>query len=59
MNAKIDSPSGNFAWGPNQHPVQDWYAAEVVKGADGVPVVAAGEKIAEARGDAYAAECSF
>lgn len=58
-NAKIESPSGSFAWGPNQHPLQDWYAAEVVKGADGVPVVAAGEKIAEARGDAYASECSL
>lgn len=58
-NAKIESPSGSFAWGSNQHPVQDWYAAEVVKGADGVPVVTAGEKIAEARGDAYASECSL
>lgn len=58
-NAKIDSPTGSFAWGPNQHPVQDWYAAEVVKGADGVPVVTAGEKIAEARGDAYSAECKM
>ncbi|WP_134725398.1 ABC transporter substrate-binding protein [Paracoccus luteus] len=58
-NARIESPSGNFAWGPNQHPVQDWYAAEVVKGADGVPVVAAGDKIAEARGDVHAAECSM
>lgn len=58
-NAKIESPSGNFAWGPNQHPVQDWYAAEVVKGTAGVPVVTAGEKIAEARGDAYSSECSL
>lgn len=55
--AAIDSPRGNFAWGRNQHPVQDWYAAEVVRGADGVPVIAAGAKIAEARGDAYAEQC--
>ncbi|MFT3810158.1 MAG: ABC transporter substrate-binding protein [Micropepsaceae bacterium] len=58
-NARIDSPTGGFAWGPNQHPVQDWYAATVVMGEDGVPVVQAGEKIAEARGDVYAAECNL
>lgn len=58
-NARIESPTGTFAWGPNQHPVQDWYAAKVVMGPDGVPVAEAGEKIAEARGDVYAAECKM
>lgn len=58
-DAKVEGPRGNFAFGPNQHPVQDWYSAEVVKGTDGAPVASVREKIAEGRGDVYASECKL
>ena len=57
--ADFKSTRGNFAFGPNQHPVQDWYAVEVVKGADGKPTTVSKEKIIENYGDIYAADCKM
>ena len=35
LKADFQSVRGNFKFGPNQHPVQDWYALKVEKDADG------------------------
>lgn len=57
--ADFDSTRGSFAFGPNQHPIQDWYMTEIVADADGKPVAVTGEKLLEARGDVYADQCKM
>ncbi|GGF36453.1 ABC transporter substrate-binding protein [Aliidongia dinghuensis] len=57
--ADFQSVRGAFKFGQNQHPIEDWYALKVVKGADGKPVLKTMGKIFEAHGDAYAAECKM
>ncbi|WP_048647006.1 ABC transporter substrate-binding protein [Nitratireductor soli] len=57
--ADFQSVRGDFAFGPNQHPIQDWYALKVVAGEDGKPMLKTGERILEDHSDAYAAECSL
>jgi len=57
--ADFASTRGTFAFGPNQHPVQDWYRTEVVAGADGKPMLVTREKLREAVGDAYASQCKM
>lgn len=58
-SADFTSTRGNFAFGANQHPVQDWYLTEVVAGAGGKPEVKTLEKLRENVGDIYAAECKM
>lgn len=55
--AAFDSPRGRFAFGPNQHPVQDWYLLKVERGADGKPALVTQGKVLKNHGDAYAAQC--
>lgn len=57
--ADFASVRGKFAFGPNQHPVQNWYALKVEKGADGKPVLKTVGQVFEDRGDTYAAECKM
>lgn len=57
--AKFESTRGNFAFGANQHPVQDWFLTEVVAGADGKPEIVTRETLREAVGDIYAADCKM
>ncbi len=57
--ADFDSVRGSFAFGANQHPIQDWYMTEVVADANGDPKMVTKEKIREAVGDVYAAECKM
>ena len=57
LPAKFESVRGRFAFGPNQHPVQDWSAAAVEHGPDGKLVIRTKDKVLENYGDAYAAEC--
>lgn len=56
--ANFASTRGDFAFGPNQHPVQDIYVREVIKEGDVYTnrIVAVG---LENHGDAYAAECKM
>jgi len=57
--ANFQSVRGKFAFGPNQHPVQNWYALKVEKGDDGKPVLkTAGEVFAD-HGDAYSSACKM
>lgn len=55
--AAFESPRGRFAFGPNQHPVQDWYLLKVERSADGKPALVTKGKVLENHGDAYAAQC--
>ncbi len=57
--ADFQSVRGKFAFGPNQHPVQDWYALKVVAGEDGKPILKTGERILEDHSDAYASDCAL
>ncbi|WP_426954850.1 ABC transporter substrate-binding protein [Muricoccus radiodurans] len=57
--ASFESTRGKFRFGPNQHPVQDWWALKVERGADGKPALVTKDKVLSDHGDAYAAQCRF
>lgn len=57
--ADFQSVRGNFSFGPNQHPLQDWYLLEIVKGDDGMPTTKIKKKLIENYGDSYSAECKL
>jgi branched-chain amino acid transport system substrate-binding protein len=57
--ADFQSVRGAFAFGPNQHPVQDWFALQVVKGSDGKLALKTGSRVFKAKGDAYAEACKM
>jgi branched-chain amino acid transport system substrate-binding protein len=59
LAAKADLTRGKFAFGPNQHPVQDWFEVRADKGADGKIVLKTGAKVLENHGDAYAKDCKL
>jgi len=59
LKADFKSIRGNFKFGPNQHPVQDWYALKVEKGADGKPAIVTKGKVLTGHGDFYAAQCKL
>ncbi len=50
---------GAFKFDKNQHPIQDWYAIKVEKGADGKPVIKTGAKVFSMQGDVYAKDCKM
>ena len=57
--ADIASVRGNFKFGPNQHPIQDWYALTAEKSPSGEYRLKTGTKVLANRGDNYAAECKL
>jgi branched-chain amino acid transport system substrate-binding protein len=57
--ANFASVRGKFRFGPNQHPIQDWYALRVERDGDGKLVIRTKEKVLTDRGDAYSAECKL
>ena len=57
--ADYDSIRGSFAFGSNQHPIQDIYIREAYKGDDGNITNRIVVKILERHGDAYVGECSM
>jgi branched-chain amino acid transport system substrate-binding protein len=56
--ADFASTRGDFAFGPNHHPIQDIYVREVVKDGDVITNRIVGVAL-EDRGDAYAEECKM
>ncbi|MFB9150135.1 ABC transporter substrate-binding protein [Roseovarius ramblicola] len=56
--ADFDSTRGDFAFGPNQHPVQDIYAREVIKEGDVFTNKVIGVAL-EDHSNAYVAECKM
>ncbi|HEX3441208.1 MAG TPA: ABC transporter substrate-binding protein [Pseudolabrys sp.] len=59
LKADFKSVRGDFKFGPNQHPVQDWYALKVEKGSDGALHLNTKRKIMSAYGDSFAHECKL
>lgn len=57
--ADFQSVRGDFAFGPNQHPVQNWYLVDIEAGPDGNPIAVSKQKILDHYGDAYAAQCKM
>jgi len=57
--ADFQSVRGAFKFGKNQHPVQDWYALKVEKGADGAPVLKTVGKVLSNHSDVYAKDCKL
>jgi branched-chain amino acid transport system substrate-binding protein len=57
--ADFPSVRGGFKFGNNQHPIQNFYAREVVKGDDGVITNRIVGTAFENHVDAYAAECAM
>jgi len=57
--ADFTSTRGSFAFGANQHPIQDWYMTEIVADEAGNPKIVTKEKIREAVGDVYAGDCKM
>lgn len=57
--ADFQSVRGDFSFGANQHPVQDWYLLDIKAGPDGAPVAVTDKKLLEHYGDAYAAQCKM
>jgi len=56
--AEFDSVRGDFRFGPNQHPIQDIYAREVIAEGDVFTNKVIGTAL-EDHADAYAAECKM
>jgi branched-chain amino acid transport system substrate-binding protein len=59
LKADFHSVRGNFKFGPNQHPIEDWYALKVEKGSDGALHLNTKRKIMSAYGDSYAKDCKL
>ncbi|MHA6326381.1 ABC transporter substrate-binding protein [Roseivivax sp. CAU 1753] len=57
--ADFDSPRGDFSFGVNQYPVQDFYLVEAVKRDDGFFGTSIREKIFDDYVDNYAADCTM
>jgi branched-chain amino acid transport system substrate-binding protein len=57
--ADFQSVRGKFKFGPNQHPIEDWYHLKVEKGEDGKPVLKTVGKVFEDHGDAYSDQCKM
>jgi branched-chain amino acid transport system substrate-binding protein len=57
--ADFKSIRGKFKFGPNQHPVQDWYHVRPVKNADGSLSLQTASKILTDHGDAFAKDCKL
>jgi len=59
LKADFASVRGKFRFGPNQHPIQDWYAIKPERGADGKLFLKTTGRVLTDRGDAYSAECKL
>ena len=57
LKADFKSVRGPFKFGPNQHPVQDWYALRCERNAAGQLELKTGKKVLEAHGDSYSGQC--
>lgn len=57
--ADIASVRGNFKFGPNQHPIQDYYLTRFEKNGEGKIVQKIVRKVASDYGDVYAAKCTM
>lgn len=59
LKADFHSVRGNFKFGNNQHPIQDWFALKVEKGGDGQLHLVTQKKILSDYGDSFAKDCKL
>lgn len=59
LTSDIPTVRGKFKFGPNQHPIQDWYALTAEKGADGKMALKTEKKVLTDHSDVYAADCKM
>ena len=57
--ADFTSLRGDFAFGPNHYPIQDFYLTKVVKREDGRYSTSIDKTIFEDYADTYAADCTM
>lgn len=59
LKADFASTRGKFRFGPNQHPVQDWFGLRAEKAGDGTLALVTKGAVLKDHGDAYAAQCKI
>jgi branched-chain amino acid transport system substrate-binding protein len=59
LKADFQAVRGKFKFGPNQHPIQDWYSTKVEKDAGGNVIIKTQGKIMTDQGDAYSKDCKL
>lgn len=59
LKADFASVRGAFKFGPNQHPIQDWFALKAGKSASGEMQIVTQRKVLSNYGDIYAAQCKI
>ncbi len=57
--ARFTSIRGPFTFGPNQHPIQDYYLTKFENNGSGEIVQTIVRKVASDYGDAYSAKCKM
>lgn len=57
--ADFKSVRGNFKFGPNQYPVQDWYLMKVERASDGKLAIDTKERVVKDYGDPFSAKCKM
>lgn len=55
----FETTRGSFSFGKNQHPVQDWYAMQVVRDDAGKLTLKTRKQLMSAHGDPFAADCDL
>lgn len=59
LKADFQAVRGAFKFGPNQHPIQDWYALKVEKDAGGKVVIKTAGKVFTNQGDFFSKDCKL
>jgi branched-chain amino acid transport system substrate-binding protein len=59
LKADFSSTRGFFKFGPNQHPIQDWWAMVVERDASGKLLLKTRTKLLSEEGDPYASSCKI
>lgn len=57
--ADFQSVRGNFKFGPNNHPINDWYSLRVERASDGNLAIVTKGRILENHSDFYAKDCKI
>lgn len=57
--ADFHSVRGKFKFGPNQHPIQNWYMVDIEMGEFGYPMTVTKDLLIEDYGDSYSALCKM
>lgn len=59
LKADFQAVRGPFKFGPNQHPIQDWYSTKVEKAPDGKVIIKTQGKVFSDKGDVYSKDCKL